>query len=111
MKPTVAAALLLVLGACANTQLGAERKDDLLVDAGFTKLPADQAAAMMRSLPPHRFAHRTANGAPVVYYADPVACRCVYVASQAVFNSYKSTHAAEVAAFDESVGGPSGFAS
>lgn len=103
-----AAALLALLGGCA---VSAEQKDDLLVDAGFTKVKADSPgwSSLMTSLPPHRFAHRTVNGVPMVFYADPVACKCVYSATPQVYANYKQLHAAEAQNFDESVSMPSAF--
>ena len=113
MKPSstwaVAAALLALLGGCA---VPAEQKDDLLVDAGFTRVRADSPgwSSLMTSLPPHRFAHRTVNGVPMVFYADPVACRCVYSATPQVYASYKQLHAAEAQNFDEAASMPSALA-
>ena len=103
---------LLTLIALAGCTLGARERDDLLADSGFTPTRADTAEwnATLKSLPPHRFAHRSVNGAPMVFYSDPVACHCVYSGTEAAFQRYRSLHREEVAAFDESVGGPGSFA-
>ena len=56
------------------------------------------------SVPAHRFVHQTVNGAPMVFYADPVGCKCVYSATAQIYASYKQTHREEVASFDSSLG-------
>lgn len=103
------ACLVVLLAGCA---MSARQADDTLIDAGFQKVPADTGewAAALKKLPSHRFAHRTVNGQAMVFYADPVACRCVYAGTQAAYATYKQLHSAEAAAFDEQVGGPSGMA-
>ena len=99
---------LIVLAGCT---LPARQKDSLLVDAGFTSVKADtpQWVAAMRSLPPHRFAHRTVNGTPMVFYADPVACRCVYSGTEASYATYKQIRGEELAVFEENRGGGGSF--
>jgi hypothetical protein len=98
----------LVLAGCT---MAARQSDDQLVDAGFTKVSANSPdwSAALKSLPPHHFAHRVVNGASMVFWSDPVACKCVYSGTAATYAAYKQNHAAEAAAFDESVGGPSSF--
>ena len=92
------------LAGCAGV---ARQEDDQLVLAGFTKTPATtpETTAALKSLPAHRFVHQTVNGTRMVFYADPVGCKCVYSATAQTYASYKQTHRDEVAAFDSSLGG------
>jgi hypothetical protein len=101
--------MALAVAGCAVTS---EQKDDLLADAGFTRAKADspQWAAAVRSIPPHRFVHRTVNGQRMVFWYDPVGCRCVYSGTEANFATYRSLHSQEARAFDEGVSMPSPMA-
>lgn len=108
-RSTLALWTVLMLAGCT---MAAQQKDDLLLDAGFTRIRADtpEWAAAQHSLPPHRFAHRTVNGVPMVFWSDPVVCKCIYSGTQAAYAAYRQLHAQEAAAFDESAGGPGSFA-
>jgi hypothetical protein len=79
--------------------------DDRLVQAGFTKVQPGTAesSALPRSLPPHRFVHISVNGAEVVYYADPIACRCVYVGNADTLKKFADVEEVDVTKFDEQV--------
>jgi hypothetical protein len=105
---TAAVGAMLAVAGCT---MAAQQRDNLLTDAGFTRVSTDtpEWTAAMRTLPPHRFAHRTVNGTPMVFWSDPVACKCVYSGTQAAFEAYRQVHREEAAAFDESVGGGSSF--
>ncbi len=104
--PAACAALLI-----AGCTFAAQQKDDLLIDAGFTPVKTDtpQWAAAMKALPPHRFAHRTVNATPMVFYADPVACKCVYSGTEATYATYKQIRREDMAVFDENRGGGGSF--
>ncbi len=93
---------MVVLGGCA---WAARQKDELLVDSGFTPVRSDTpgSAASMGSLPPQEFAHRVVNGMPVVFYADPVGCHCVYSGPEAAYETYKQIRANQLAAFTQSL--------
>jgi hypothetical protein len=58
-----------------------------LVKAGFTKTNpnAPGAASVAKSDPILylHFVHRTVNGVPMVFYYDPIACKCVYSGTEA----------------------------
>jgi hypothetical protein len=92
-------ALTLVAG-CA---IEAKQEDDLLVKAGFTKTKANtlQGASAFTSTLYLHFVHRTVNGVPMVFYADPVVCKCVYSGTEAEFNAYKQAYTAETAIYDQ----------
>jgi hypothetical protein len=68
-----------------------QNKEDMLAAAGFTLVPANtpQRQTSLRSLPPHKFAHRVRNGAVVFIYADPTICDCLYVGNQAAYDHYR----------------------
>jgi hypothetical protein len=101
----VALSLLTLIAGCVWE---AKQEDDLLVSAGFIKAKANtpELVASLKSLPPHRFSHRTVNGVPMVYYADPVACKCVYSGTAAAFANYKQAHAEDAGVYDQIEGPP-----
>jgi hypothetical protein len=80
-------ALTLVAG-CA---MEAKQEDDALLKAGFTKTKAStpEGASLIKSVLYLHFVHRTVNGVPMVFYSDPVACKCVYSGTEAQFNAYR----------------------
>jgi hypothetical protein len=82
----------LVLAACATPQERTAGRENLLSSAGFTERPADTPArvALLRKLPANKLVKRT-KGASVRYvYADPAACGCVYVGTQAALDRYRT---------------------
>jgi hypothetical protein len=90
-------ALVAVLGASLLVALEAPSKPFLdknsfyLASAGFRVQTANDAAGQkaLRALPPHRFViHR--NGGDVRYlYAEPQHCVCVFIGTQAAYDSYR----------------------
>jgi hypothetical protein len=68
-----------------------KQKEDLLGASGFTIVPADttERQASLAMLPPHRFVHQVRNNVPVIVYADPTICDCLYVGDQAAFDRYR----------------------
>ncbi len=83
-------ALCVALSGCAQQ---VQQKEDMLAAAGFKPIPANtpQRQASMAALPPHKFSHQVRNNVPVVIYADPTICDCLYVGNQAAYNSYLQT--------------------
>jgi len=63
-------------------------KEDMLASAGFVAKKADSAARIetLKSLPPHQFVTRTADGRTRYLYADPTACGCIYVGDQSAYD-------------------------
>lgn len=89
MKPAVClAAAAVILSGCAA---GVAQREDLLAAAGFSYRAATtpQAAAALRSLPPHRFVHEVRNGRPIWLYADPTICGCLYVGDDAAYQRFR----------------------
>jgi hypothetical protein len=74
-------------GCVAGCTMKAKQEDDALVKAGFTKTNpnAPGAASVAKSDPILylHFVHRTVNGVPMVFYYDPIACKCVYSGTEA----------------------------
>jgi hypothetical protein len=66
------------------------------IQAGAGKTP--QRRASLAALPPHKFTHQVRNNVPVVVYADPTICNCLYVGNQAAYDSYLQTMKAKNAA-------------
>jgi hypothetical protein len=75
------------MAACSPPQ----NKGDMLANAGFNVVPANtpQRQASLAKLPPHKFVHRTHNNVPVIVYADPTICDCLYVGNQAAYDRYR----------------------
>ena len=73
--------------------------------AGFIKMPVDtpEWLAVMNSLPSHRFVRRKVNGVPIVYYADPIACKCVYSGTEETRAKFAVVSEMDVTKFDEYV--------
>lgn len=67
--------------------------------AGFRAHPADTTArwAMMNLLPPNTLTYRMQNGQPVLLYADPIACGCVYMGDKTAYAAYKASHPIDAA--------------
>ena len=79
---------------CVSVTACAQRitqKEDLLVAAGFSSLPANTSERMasLRSLPPHRFISQVRNGKVAWIYADPTVCACLYIGNEQAYNRYK----------------------
>jgi hypothetical protein len=81
-------AICAALSACAQIQGG---KDDMLIGAGFTPVPANtpQRQAALASMPPHTFVHEMRGGRMLYAYADPTACDCLYIGTQAAYDRYR----------------------
>ena len=79
-----------LLSGCQTTQQAIVQHEDNLSAAGFLVKIANtpERQTMLNRLPPNRFVQRV-NGDVVTYvYADPVACGCLYVGTQQVYNQY-----------------------
>ncbi|TAJ72822.1 MAG: hypothetical protein EPO51_07610 [Phenylobacterium sp.] len=83
----------LVAAGCQTTAQQISRKEDSLVAAGFTRLPANTPAreAQLATLPPNRFMPKTDGDTTNYIYADPVVCHCLYVGSQTAYGTYMRT--------------------
>ena len=89
---TLATSLLpLATPATAKSKSSIQHTEDNLAAAGFIVRPANTPAriAMLKRLPANKFVQRT-HGETVNYvYADPKACACLYVGSQAAYGQYQ----------------------
>ena len=82
----VAFGALIFVAGCAEV---ARQEDDALVKAGFTKTKVPPGAPLAKSILFLHFVHRTVDGVPMVFYSDPIACKCVYSGTEAQFAAYK----------------------
>lgn len=83
---------LLALGMFGDPAVaGQEATDMKLDDAGFVVRVADTPAklARLRTLPPRKFIRRVKAGRPYFMYADPDACKCVFVGDEDAMKSYR----------------------
>jgi len=88
----VAGALLpLATPAAAQSKSSIEKKEDNLAAAGFIVKPANTPArvAMLKRLPANKFVQRTKGDVVTYVYADPKACACLYVGTQAAYGQYQ----------------------
>ena len=103
--PGYAAMLSIAIGLTACATIQSAQQQDALTYAGFTRvdMSAPQFAAIAPPLPAHRFARRTVNGTQMVFFADPIICKCTYAGSQAAYATYKQQRSDihDIAAFDE----------
>ena len=96
---------LLAAVAVSGCVQAAKIDDDRLAQAGFTKVDPTMASwsTIPQPLPPHRFVRRNVNGVAVVYYADPVACQCVYVGNEDTLKKFAVVEDVDTTQFDEEV--------
>jgi hypothetical protein len=103
--PGYAAMLSIAIGLTACTTIQSAQQQDALTYAGFTRvdMSAPEFAAIAPPLPAHRFARRTVNGTQMVFFADPIICKCTYAGSQVAYATYKQQRSDihDIAAFDE----------
>jgi hypothetical protein len=91
----VVAGLALVAAACTPSNLNPiayrpESKENLLADSGFKilSLNTPQKVAAFKKLPPHRLSKTTFKGRPVWVYPDQNVCGCLYIGSQAAYDTF-----------------------
>ncbi len=88
---TVSVPMLAATPAQAASKGSIQKTEDNLAAAGFIVRPANTPArtAMLMRLPANKFVQRV-NGDTVTYvYADPKACGCLYVGTQAAYGQYQ----------------------
>jgi hypothetical protein len=104
-QPTLAIGAALLAAACADTGTAVVDKEDMLASSGFVAKKADGAARKetLKSLPPHQFVTRTADGRTRYLYADPTACGCIYVGDQSAYDQYRQKMATRQTATDEQI--------
>jgi hypothetical protein len=70
---------------------GQEATDMKLEDAGFIMRRADTAEKLMhlRIVPPRKFIARTKAGKRYFIYADPDACKCVFLGDELAMKTYR----------------------
>ncbi len=84
-------ALSLLIGCAAVKTEETVSTESLLSAAGFKMVPATTPAEvdMLNSLPPNKVQFSVKNNQPLYWYADPVACNCVWTGDQAAYNRYQ----------------------
>jgi len=88
----VAGSLLpLATPALAKSKSSIQHMEDNLAAAGFVVKPANTPARtdMLTRLPANKFVQRTKGDVVTYVYADPKACGCLYVGSQAAYGQYQ----------------------
>jgi hypothetical protein len=84
-------ATLLVVGGCATVQQRTRATEEVLSAAGFQMKPADtpEQLTTLRTLPPRTVVPQPRDGQVYYVYADPGACRCLYVGTEAQYQQYQ----------------------
>lgn len=92
MKYRISSALILtaLLAGCQSMPQAIEKKENLLVAAGFVAKPATTPAqqASLKKLPANKFFKQNSNNQTVYLYADPIVCQCVYAGNQVAYAKY-----------------------
>ena len=83
--------------AMAKSEKSIVKTENSLAAAGFIAKPANTPArlAMIARLPKDKFARRTMGDLVTYVYADPKACNCLYVGSQAAYGRYQRANQAK----------------
>jgi hypothetical protein len=68
---------------------------------GDVKASTPEGASIFKSVLYRHFVRRTVNGVPMVFYADPIACKCVYSGTEAAFTAYKLAYSEDQAIYDQ----------
>jgi hypothetical protein len=93
------AAVVPLLGGAvmAESKKSIGRTENSLAAAGFIVKPANSPArlAMLARLPKDKFARRTKGDIVTYVFADPKACNCIYVGSQAAYGRYQKADQAK----------------
>jgi hypothetical protein len=88
----ISAILIITLAACASIQnKQAAKTEDVLVKAGFRKVPADtpEQLAHLQTIPQRELVrHKHKDGIRYIY-ADANLCKCMYVGDRDAYQSYK----------------------
>jgi len=89
-------AVAVTLTGCATLRRSEARStEQLLAAAGFVMRPADAAEPQpgLAEMPPYRLESRTKDGRVVYTYADPGACKCLYVGGSKEYSEYQRLRA------------------
>jgi hypothetical protein len=75
---------------CAPTKKEVQRSEHFLTDAGFLKIPADNAerTAALHNLAPERLTEVRRGDKMYYVYPDPKVCGCLYVGSPDQYDEY-----------------------
>ncbi|GBR38073.1 hypothetical protein AA101099_1018 [Neoasaia chiangmaiensis NBRC 101099] len=92
-RHTLAGLVVFGISAC-SPYAPAQRTENDLALSGFVAHPADTTARwqMMNLLPPNHLAYRMSSAGPILLYADPLACGCVYFGDRQAYQSYTAQH-------------------
>ncbi len=98
LAQAVAGLLCTTLAGCMSPAAPYLEKGRTLSEAGFIAHQADTTAryAMMNLLPPGQLTYRPSSSGPIYLYADPIGCGCVYMGSEAAFQTLRNMTAAEM---------------
>ncbi|MGE0418809.1 MAG: hypothetical protein AB7O80_18550 [Acetobacteraceae bacterium] len=88
LKGAAVLAAAIALSGCAQQ---VANREDMMIQAGFTKLPANtpQRKQALKALPAHKFSMQVRNNQAVWVYPDPTICGCLYVGGQIAYDQYR----------------------
>ncbi|MBS1036974.1 hypothetical protein [Gluconobacter cerinus] len=92
-RPLLSSVALVLLSACSPYR-PILHEEDTLARSGFVAHPADTTARWqtMNLLPANTMTYRMQGNIPVLLYADPTACGCVYMGNMSAYHAYQSGH-------------------
>ena len=84
-------AVALLAGCTAIEKQDARKTESVLAAAGFQMKPADtpDRVAHLQLLRPFKMVPHDRNGTLLYVYADPKACKCIWVGDQAAYQRYQ----------------------
>ena len=84
-------AVALLAGCTAIEKQDARKTESVLAAAGFQMKPADtpDRVAHLQLLRPFKLVPHDRNGTLFYVYADPKACKCIWVGDQAAYQRYQ----------------------
>ena len=84
-------AMLGAIGGCATVEQRTLGTEEVLSAAGFQMKLADtpERLTSLDTLPPRTLVPQTRDGEVYYVYADPKACRCLYVGTEAQYQEYQ----------------------
>lgn len=90
-RTVVLVAMLVAVGGCATVQQRTLGTEEVLSAAGFQMKLADtpERLTSLHTLPPRTLVPQTRDGEVYYVYADPEACKCLYVGTEAQYQQYQ----------------------
>jgi hypothetical protein len=93
------------IGGCATIRRHEARATgDMLIAAGFSRVPADtpERQRRLRTMPALTIVSETTDGTTTYRYADPYGCGCLYVGDEWAYAEYEGAAQEKEIAYEDS---------